>query len=48
MTLKFFGDVGCGTIVLNDDATNEEIAAKLKIAATEESGNGKEKRNNEM
>ena len=44
MTLKFFGELGTGFMVLNDDATDEEIAEALMIAATEEQGNGKEKR----
>jgi hypothetical protein len=41
MKLKTFGLNGVETIVVNDDATNEEIAIAMMIAAMEEPGNGK-------
>jgi len=47
MTLKFFGELGSGTMVLDDDTSLEDIAEKLMIAATEEQGNGREKRRSE-
>ena len=40
MRLKFCGPMGYGGIVLDDDATDEEIARVLMIAATTEPGNG--------
>lgn len=40
MRLKFCGPMGYGGIVLDDDATDEEIARVMMIAATTEPGNG--------
>ena len=40
MCLEYYGPLGHGKIYLDDDATDEEIAQKLMIAATVEQGNG--------
>ena len=40
MRLKTFSPMGCVSVVLNDDATDEEIARIMMIAATTEPGNG--------
>ena len=40
MCLEYYGPFGHGKIYLDDDATDEEIAQKLMIAATVEQGNG--------
>lgn len=50
MKLKYCGPMGCGGIVLDDDATDEEIAQIMLLAATTEPGNGSGrifKRNNQ-
>ena len=40
MRLIFYGPLGSGSMVLDDDAPDEEIVRAMKIAATVEQGNG--------
>lgn len=47
MILKTFNPNGSGTIVLDDDAGDEEIARVLLLDATEPDGNGRRRRNQE-
>ena len=47
MKLMCFGLNGVESIVVDDDASNEEIAVAMMIAAMEEPGNGKPKRGKE-
>ena len=46
MTLKTFNfqGTGVGTIVVDDDASYEEIAAAMLLNATEEHGNGRSRK----